>query len=206
MRVDYALRQHENWYLGDGMYSDGPKFHWDYYNSFVIQPMLLDIVRVLGPVDRYWNSLRGGIEARAVRHALIQERLISPEGTFPPVGRSLAYRFGAFQLLAQVALMERLPPEVRPAQVRCALTAVMRRMMSASEMFDADGWLRIGFCGYQPGIAESYISTGSLYLLSTIFLPLGLPMDRPFWSDEDAPWTSCKAWSGQSFPIDKSLP
>ena len=205
MRVDYALRQHENWYLGDGMYSDGPKFHWDYYNSFVIQPMLLDIVRVLGPVDRDWNSLTKAIEARAIRHALIQERLISPEGTFPPIGRSLAYRFGAFQLLAQVASMERLPHELWPAQVRCALTAVMRRMMGAPEMFDADGWLRVGFHGHQPGIAESYISTGSLYLLSTVFLPLGLPMDRPFWSDEDAPWTSCKAWSGQSFPIDKSL-
>ncbi|HLS90581.1 MAG TPA: DUF2264 domain-containing protein, partial [Limnochordia bacterium] len=33
MRVDYALRQHEQWYLGDGVYGDGPRFHWDYYNS-----------------------------------------------------------------------------------------------------------------------------------------------------------------------------
>src|SRR5690606_10990986 len=24
MRVDYALRQHEQWYLGDGAYADGP--------------------------------------------------------------------------------------------------------------------------------------------------------------------------------------
>ena len=38
MRVDYALRQHEAWYKGDGVYGDGPAFHWDYYNSFVIQP------------------------------------------------------------------------------------------------------------------------------------------------------------------------
>jgi hypothetical protein len=35
-RVDYALRQHEAWYKGDGAYGDGPAFHWDYYNSFVI--------------------------------------------------------------------------------------------------------------------------------------------------------------------------
>ena len=33
MRVDYALRQHEEWYKGDGLYGDGPQFHWDYYNS-----------------------------------------------------------------------------------------------------------------------------------------------------------------------------
>src|SRR5438046_7627924 len=29
MRVDYALRQHEQWYKGDGVYGDGPSFHWD---------------------------------------------------------------------------------------------------------------------------------------------------------------------------------
>src|SRR5262249_7740332 len=48
VRVDYALRQHAQWYKGDGVYGDGPEFHWDYYNSFVIQPMLLDVVETLG--------------------------------------------------------------------------------------------------------------------------------------------------------------
>src|SRR5262249_45087585 len=46
MRVDYALRQHDQWYKGDGLYGDGPTFHWDYYNSFVIQPMLIDVLDV----------------------------------------------------------------------------------------------------------------------------------------------------------------
>ena len=27
LRVDYALREHMNWYLGDGVYGDGPHFH-----------------------------------------------------------------------------------------------------------------------------------------------------------------------------------
>src|SRR6185503_1832252 len=44
MRVDYALRQHDQWYRGDGAYGDGPEFHFDYYNSFVIHPMLLDVL------------------------------------------------------------------------------------------------------------------------------------------------------------------
>ena len=51
-RVDYALRQHEQWYKGDGVYGDGPEFHWDYYNSFVIQPMLLDVARRVRRRDR----------------------------------------------------------------------------------------------------------------------------------------------------------
>src|ERR1019366_6146687 len=41
MRVDYALREHANWYVGDGVYGDGRDFHQDYYNSFVIHSFLL---------------------------------------------------------------------------------------------------------------------------------------------------------------------
>ena len=48
MRIDYAVRAHQQWYVGDGLYGDGPRFHWDYYNSFVIQPMLLDVLRNIG--------------------------------------------------------------------------------------------------------------------------------------------------------------
>ncbi|GMX64888.1 DUF2264 domain-containing protein [Paenibacillus elgii] len=205
MRIDYALKQHEQWYLGDGMYGDGPHYHTDYYNSFVIQPMLLDLLETVG--DRYpeWVGLRERVQRRAVRYAAVQERSISPEGTFPVVGRSLAYRFGAFQLLAQMALREQLPDDVAPAQVRCALTAVMHRMIEAPGTFDADGWLMIGFCGHQPEIGEPYISTGSLYLCATVFLPLGLSSDRPFWQNEAADWTSRKAWSGGYTPADHAL-
>ena len=52
MRVDYAVRQHEQWYKGDGVYGDGPTLHQDYYNSFVIQPMLLEVLDAVAPVGR----------------------------------------------------------------------------------------------------------------------------------------------------------
>ena len=205
VRVDYALRQHAQWYKGDGTYGDGPAFHWDYYNSFVIHPMLLDVLAALGDDSDAWKGMREPEVRRAQRYAAIQERLISPEGTFPPVGRSIAYRFGAFQLLAQVALRRELPAEVSPAQVRGALTAVIRRAIEAPGTFDEHGWLRIGFAGHQPGVGERYISTGSLYLCAAGLLPLGLPAADPFWTDPLQPWTSQRAWSGQPFPIDKAL-
>ena len=205
VRVDYALRQHAQWYKGDGTYGDGPTFHWDYYNSFVIHPMLLDVLAALGDDSEAWKAMRDPETRRAQRYAAVQERLISPEGTFPAIGRSIAYRFGAFQLLAQVALGRGLPPEVAPAQVRGALTAVIRRSIEAPGTFDEAGWLRIGFAGHQPGVGERYISTGSLYLCAAGLLPLGLPAVDPFWSDPPQPWTSQKAWSGQPFPIDKAL-
>ena len=150
MRVDYAVRKHMEWYKGDGIYGDGPDFHWDYYNSFVIQPMLLDILqehRKHG--DKYVKTLETVVK-RAKRYASIQEKLISPEGTFPAIGRSLPYRFGAFQLLAQMALQHQLPEDLKPSQVRSALTAVIKRMIEAPGVFDSNGWLTIGFCGHQP--------------------------------------------------------
>ncbi len=205
VRVDYALRQHAQWYKGDGVYGDGPGFHWDYYNSFVIHPMLLDVLDACGHETADWEAMRPLVRRRAQREAAVLERLISPEATFPAIGRSLAYRFGAFHLLAQMALRRDLPEGLAPAQVRSALTAVIRRSIEAPGTFDADGWLRIGFCGHQPAVGERYISTGSLYLCAVGLLPLGLPPGDPFWSTSPQAWTSQQAWSGQEFPIDKAL-
>lgn len=204
MRVDYAVRQHEQWYLGDGAYGDGPDFHWDYYNSFVIQPMLVEVLDAVGDTYADWSELRVKAQKRAVRYAAVQERLISPEGTYPPIGRSLAYRFGAFQHLSLMALKEQLPEDIKPSQVRCALTAVIKRQLEMPGTFDQEGWLRIGFAGNQPDIGEAYISTGSLYLCTAVFLPLGLSPDAEFWQGE-AEWTARKAWSGAAFPIDKAI-
>ncbi|MEK4436622.1 DUF2264 domain-containing protein [Paenibacillus sp. FSL K6-2862] len=203
MRVDYAVRQHEQWYMGDGAYGDGPDFHWDYYNSFVIQPMLVDTLEALGDQFDDWKAIRIRVLDRATRYAAILERLISPEGTFPPIGRSLAYRFGAFQHLSLMALREELPVEVEPAQVRCALTAVIQRQIQMPGTFDDAGWLRIGFAGSQPEIGEAYISTGSLYLCTTVFLALGLSPEADFWQGE-AEWTSQKVWSGGEVNLDKA--
>lgn len=205
MRVDYALRQHEQWYKGDGIYGDGPEFHWDYYNSFVIQPMLIDILAAVGDEDAAWTAMYEPVLRRATRYAAIQERLISPEGTFPAIGRSLAYRFGAFQSLAQMALLHRLPEEVTPAQVRCALTAVIRRMIEAPGTFDEKGWLRIGFYGHQPDIGERYISTGSLYLCAAGLLPLGLSPSDEFWAAPATQWTAQKVWGGEDVACDHAL-
>ena len=144
LRMDYAIKQHETWYKGDGAYGDGPDFHWDYYNSYVIQPMLLDVVQTLVRAKKADQALLDTIQTRAQRYAQIQERLIGPDGSFAAFGRSLAYRCGAFQLLAQMALQKQLPAELPAGQVRNAHTAVIRRTMEAPGTFDAKGWLQIG--------------------------------------------------------------
>jgi hypothetical protein len=205
MRVDLAIRTVDGWYKGDGAYGDGPEFHWDYYNSFIIHPMLVNVLEVIGKKSKVWESFEPGILARARRYAAIQERMISPEGTYPPIGRSLSDRTGAFHLLAEMALRRELPEGVTPEQVRCALTAVMRRMLEAEGTFDAEGWMRVGFCGRQPSIAESYISTGTAYICTWAMLPLGLPETDRFWGAPAAPWTAKKVWGGIDIPTDHAI-
>lgn len=203
--IETAIRAFEQWYVGDGTYGDGAEFHWDYYNSFVIQPFLLDVLEHIGKVSNRWTEPLGAVRQRARRYAAVQERMIAPDGSYPAIGRSISYRCGAFQLLAQMALRDELPQGIKPSQVRAALTAVIRRTLGAADTFDADGWLQIGLAGHQPALAEPYISTGSLYLCTFVFLPLGLPAAHPFWSGPDTNWTACKIWTGQNLPADHAL-
>lgn len=202
VRVLYALRTFQGWYKGDGVYGDGAMLHCDYYNSFVIQPMYVDLVKLFADKSPEIEAMGGTVIARAARYASVLERMIGPEGFYPVVGRSICYRFGAFQMLSQAALQHELEEGVSPASVRCGLTAVIRRVMSAPDMFDEKGWLLPGVYGYQPELAEGYINIGSLYLCSAVFLPLGLSGKDEFWSGAEEEWSGKKVWSGGHISID----
>ena len=200
-RITSAFREIEEWYTGDGWYSDGPEFRFDYYNSFVIQPMYIDCLEEFTDKGRRedWNAPDSNYEKaikRMQRHGVILERFISPEGTFPVVGRSITYRTGAMQPLSMLAWKGWLPDELPEGQARAALTAVLSNMFGDDRNYNSEGYLILGFNGSQPEISDGYTNTGSLYLASFIFLPLGLPADDPFWTDDPLPWTSKKAWEG----------
>ena len=139
---------------------------------------------------------------RAQKMAIILERFISPEGTFPVIGRSTPYRLAAMQPLALMAWYGQLPKELSNGQVRAALTKVMHRMFDYQQNFNKGGYLTIGFCGHQPETADWYTNNGSLYMTSLAFMPLGLPASHPFWTDAPQPWTQVKAWGGLPFPKD----
>ncbi|MEJ7589516.1 MAG: DUF2264 domain-containing protein [Ferruginibacter sp.] len=205
MRVDLVLRQMDKWYVGDGVYSDGENFHWDYYNSYVIHPFLAEIVAIVNEKDNAYQWLEAKTKTRSERYAVIQERLINMDGSFPATGRSLVYRGGAFHHLADLAGRKKLPPVLKPAQVRGALTAVIKKTMEHPETFTREGWLRIGLYGAQRDIADVYNTTGSLYLCALILLPLGLPATDSFWSSPAASWTAQKVWNGIDIPNDHAI-
>jgi hypothetical protein len=203
MRVDYALQQLEQWYVGDGMYSDGPSYAFDYYNSYVIHPFLTAITEIIGKKTSAYKGMIDKIGKRNERYAIIQERLINTDGTYPATGRSIVYRGAVFQHLADMAWRKSLPDQLTPAQVRCALTAVIKKTLESPSTYQ-NGWLTIGLHGSQPDLADVYNNQGSMYLATNIFLPLGLPATDPFWADAPAKWSSQKIWGGDDFPNDHS--
>ncbi|MGN0221752.1 MAG: DUF2264 domain-containing protein [Prevotella sp.] len=207
-RVSMAVRKTEEWYVGDGWYSDGQdSFAFDYYSSYVFHAMYLETLQnMIDARQKGWGINYPKFYATALKRAqkfsIILERFISPEGTLPVFGRSVPYRLAALQPLAMLAWKECLPEELSPAQARCAMTAAMHRMFDGHNNFNEGGFLVIGYCGSQPSVADWYTNNGSLYITSTVFLPLGLPASHPFWTAPDAPWTQKKAWGGQPFDKD----
>ncbi len=203
MRVDYALQQLEQWYVGDGMYKDGNNYAFDYYNSFVIHPYLGVLVDVIGKKSNAYNLMFDKIRKRNERYAIIQERLINVDGTYPATGRSIIYRGGAFHHLADMAYKKLLPKQLLPEQVRGALTAVIKKTVESPTTYK-NGWLTIGLYGDQPNLADSYNNQGSPYLCTAIFLPLGLPDTDVFWSNPPAKWTAQRIWTGENVLNDHS--
>lgn len=200
--VEVALQKMNEWYLGDGWYSDGPEYSLDYYNGYVMHPMYVEMLEVVEK-KRINSPVKLELALRRMqRYNVLLERLISPEAAYPAMGRSMTYRMGAFQTLALAAWKFELPKQLSNGQVRSALTAVMKRMFANTENFTPNGYLQLGFVGHQPNIADYYTNNGSLYMTSLVFLPLGLPADHPFWTDPAQPWTSQKAWDGVPFPKD----
>jgi len=205
-RINSAIRKTEEWYTGDGWYADGPSFAFDYYSSYVFHPMYLETLATMRDKGYYSRINYGKYYDRALKRAqkfaIVLERLISPEGTFPVFGRSIPYRMATMQPLALMAWYGKLPEGLSNGQVRAALTAVMHNMFDGKKNFNDGGFLTIGFAGQQPNIADWYTNNGSLYMTSLAFMPLGLPASHPFWTDAARPWTNQKAWGGKPFPKD----
>ncbi|MBQ7472668.1 MAG: DUF2264 domain-containing protein, partial [Prevotella sp.] len=124
-RVMMPIRKVEEWYVGDGWYADGPVFAFDYYTSYVFHAMYLETLKNMIDANQRGTRLEyqkyyDRALKRAQKFAIILERFISPEGTFPVIGRSTPYRLAALQPLALMAWYQKLPSDLSNGQVRAA--------------------------------------------------------------------------------------
>lgn len=205
-RLTYAISKfRDDFYVGDAIYSDGEDFESNYFNSLVIHPMLNDILAVMRKYGLQEGEFLDVQLMRSSRLASQLERTISPEGTYPLLGKSLAYRCGVFHLLSQAALLKVLPRNISPAQVRSALTKVMQRQFNGNQNFNTEGWMICGLNASQIDLCEDNIDTGSLYACCAVFLPLGLKSEDVFWNTPYEEWSSLKAWNGHQVQPDQPI-
>jgi hypothetical protein len=210
VRLSNGVKKINEWYVGDGWAKDGEAFHFDYYNSYVIWPMQLEILEQMDKLGLavYRNKpapMLAQTLKRTQRYCELLERMISPEGTYPPIGRSRTYRTAAFQPLALLAWRKQLPASLPEGQVRAALQAVHKAVWRHPGNFTRDGFLTLGFCGHQPNLADTYSNNGSMYIASTALLALGLPAGDSYWTAPPLDWTQKKAFAGMPFPHDYAV-
>ncbi len=211
MRIDLSIKLFAGeWYAGDGWYKDGAAFHFDYYNSYVIHPMMVQVLEVLSRGKPQFNNLKPALEFERARKRMQRfgehlERMVGPDGAYAAIGRSLTYRIAAHQVLGVLAWRGWLPDTLPPAQVRAATVAAARRIFADPSNFDARGFLTIGFTRAQPTLGDIYSNAGSMYIASEGLVALGLPARDPYWSAPAMPWTMLRAYSGQDFRKDYAV-
>ena len=204
MRIEYALSKHFEWYKGDGAYGDGDAFHWDYYNSFVIQPMLEEVSRTAEPLiadKRY----RAQFVKSLMRYCEWLERMISPDGSYPCMGRSIVYRTGAFHALAHAALSGHLPPSLPPGQVRRALSLALRKMFFLRNYSIQAAFCKRGFPASSRGW-RNLISTPAAFIFALpSFSRSAFRRMTPSGRMQNSPQLGKKPGQVQTFPATTQL-
>jgi hypothetical protein len=167
--------------------------------------MPIEVLRVAAAKTHPLARLLPVTMERARRYAEIQERLFSPEGTFPVMGLSEAYCLG--RLLPPLLYGLAQGPAARGQAGRGARG---HHHGGAPHGGNARDLRRAGLTqarrpGLPAGSAGNLHATGSLYICLMGLVHLGLPADDPLWADPPAPWTQQLIWSGADVQHDRSL-
>jgi hypothetical protein len=179
--IEERLDRIEQWYLGDGWYTDGDGRKFDYYNGWamhlypVLHAWLADDTRLL---DLYGGRLSTHLDDYA--------RLFGGDGAPLHQGRSLTYRFATTVPLWLGALTGRTP--LGPGETRRLASGALKYFLDRGAVDDR-GLLSLGWHGPDPAVLQGYSGPASPYWASKGFLGLLLPPDHPVWTatEEAAP-------------------
>ncbi|MGW1506289.1 DUF2264 domain-containing protein [Streptomyces mirabilis] len=183
--IDRGLERIEEWYVGDGWYTDGPGRAFDYYNGWamhlypVLHAWLADDTRLL--------DLYGG---RLSRHLADYARLFGGDGAPMRQGRSLTYRFAATAPLWLGALTGRTP--LSPGETRRLASGALRHFLDRGAVDDR-GLLTLGWHGPDESVLQGYSGPASPYWASKAFVGLLLPPDHEVWTAREEPGPTDRA-------------
>ncbi|MEV0178677.1 DUF2264 domain-containing protein [Streptomyces sp. NPDC050625] len=177
--VERGLERIEQWYVGDGWYSDGPGRAFDYYNGWAMH--LYPVLHAWLAGDAALLDLYG---ARLERHLADYARLFGGDGAPMLQGRSLTYRFATTAPLWLGALTGRTP--LAPGETRRLASGALKYFLDR-EAVDEHGLLTLGWHGPDETLLQGYSGPASPYWASKGFLGLLLPADHAVWTAAEEP-------------------
>ncbi|MFE6668188.1 DUF2264 domain-containing protein [Streptomyces sp. NPDC057697] len=179
--IESNLDRIEDWYVGDGWYTDGDGRNFDYYIGWAMHlyPLL-------------WSRIAAGDDGG--RTEVYRQRLSRFLEDYPhffgsdgaPVhqGRSLTYRFAALAPVWMGALADCTP--LAPGLTRRLASGTMRHFAERG-VPDERGLLTLGWYDTFLPSTQPYSGPASPYWASKGFLGLLLPADHAVWTARELP-------------------
>ncbi|MEU9960099.1 DUF2264 domain-containing protein [Streptomyces sp. NPDC050982] len=183
--IDHAIARTEDWYAGDGWYSDGngtggPLRHFDHYSGWAMQYYPLWYCRISGTDAD--PALLPRYRARLRRYLDDAQHLVAADGAPLYQGRSLTYRYATLCPLWVGAVFDATP--LPAGRTRRLASGVLRHFTEAG-CFDGRGLQPLGWHGEFTAIRQPYSGPGSPYWSSKGFAGLVLPAEHPVWAEKE---------------------
>ncbi|MEV8088341.1 DUF2264 domain-containing protein [Streptomyces nigra] len=177
--IDRGLARIEDWYVGDGWYTDGDGRKFDHYNGWAMH--LYPVLHAWLAGDAALLDLYGG---RLSRHLADYARLFGGDGAPMRQGRSLTYRFATAAPLWLGALTGHTP--LAPGTTRRLASGALTYFLERGAV-DENGLLTLGWHGPDSSVLQGYSGPASPYWASKGFLGLLLPAGHPVWTAVEEP-------------------
>ncbi|WP_037908781.1 DUF2264 domain-containing protein [Actinacidiphila yeochonensis] len=179
--IDAGLDRLEDWYVGDGWYTDGDGRNFDYYGGWALHLYPLLWARIAGPA----GEERAAVYRRRLAAFLADyPHFFGADGAPVHQGRSLAYRFAALAPVWLGALAGCSP--LAPGLTRRLASGTLRHFVERG-VPDERGLLPLGWYGTHLPATQPYSGPASPYWASKGFLGLLLPPDHPVWTAREEP-------------------
>lgn len=176
--IEDGLDRIEQWYVGDGWYTDGAGRSFDYYAGWALHLYPLMWARMSG--DRQ----RGQVYRERLRAFLEQyQHMFAGDGAPVHQGRSLCYRFACVAPLWLGELMDATP--LPAGRSRRIASGVLRHFVERG-VPDEHGLLGLGWYDRFLPCTQHYSGPASPYWASKAFLGLLLPADHPVWTTPES--------------------
>ncbi|MEU9624810.1 DUF2264 domain-containing protein [Streptomyces sp. NPDC087228] len=179
--IETNLDRIEDWYVGDGWYTDGDGRNFDYYIGWAMHLYPLLWSRIAGPDD----GGRSEVYRQRLRRFLADyPHFFGSDGAPVHQGRSLTYRFAALAPVWMGALADCSP--LAPGLTRRLASGTMRHFAERG-VPDERGLLTLGWYDTFLPSTQPYSGPASPYWASKGFLGLLLPADHPVWTERELP-------------------